>query len=729
LTFYTSLSCHDSHDYAQPLQVDILASVAEALNALEGSVYTGCDMNMGIPDMEKLHKETPYVLASLGGDEKMDANEATAWGVIGSVHGALEARGGVKGKTILVHGTGQVGSTTARVLAEAGADVCTFDLFSERADIVGCTNLSHLSTEEFLKRECDMLIPCSVANLINDENVQDLGCQMIVSAANLPFATKSVRATAEVEKKIMFWPESICSAGAIILDSVEMYSNQEYCAAKPSEMYQFVAGLTEKKAIKYGAMLEQGIREESAAASSRTQEYVGKSFKSALSQHTVAFTTNTTTMRQAARGLSTAAHPQQYDTVIAGAGIMGLNIAYQLKRRDPSHQVLVLESADVLGRGSSGYSTGFQRAYYSFDNTMEFALTGIHAYKNWSDYLQNSEADAFFTQTDALWMLGYTREKNLEMQERLKKFGVGSEVIDEAEYIKRFPLMSPEPFPDYDLETGEIKDPTCGEFSAVFEHGAGHIDSNLALADCYAACVREGVTVRFNSKVQAFETSAEGDVVKGVRMLDGTTVEGKNVINCTGPWFQALNDTAGVVTSTNSLPTRIQVAHKYVPEEYWNLPFVADAFGNSGIYFMPRRANGQMVFGSIANRFESEVVDPDNYNEALDPDFKQDYLNCLFHRLPGLDTSGEIQGFSSMYTVNQDDVHPVMGETKEVEGLYVCNGFSGHGFKLAPAVGSLMAQAITGIKIQDDAFETNIPLDFMGPNREPLTLEVKTHFA
>ena len=94
------------------------------------------------------------------------------------------------------------------------------------------------------------------------------------------------------------------------------------------------------------------------------------------------------------------------------------------------------------------------------------------------------------------------------------------------------------------------------------------------------------------------------------------------------------------------------MGHKYVPDEFCSLPFVADGYGPSGIYFMPRAANNQLVFGSVAHRFESEVVDPDDYNTALDPDVKQDYLNCLFHRMPTLPRDGEIVGFSSMYTVN-----------------------------------------------------------------------------
>ena len=80
-----------------------------------------------------------------------------------------------------------------------------------------------------------------------------------------------------------------------------------------------------------------------------------------------------------------------------------------------------------------------------------------------------------------------------------------------------------------------------------------------------------------------------------------------------------------------------------------------------------------------------------------------------------------------MYTVNQHDVHPVIGAANELQNYYVCNGFSGHGFKLAPAVGSLVAQQVTGLKT--DAWETSVAHDFMGPYREPLTLKVKTHFA
>ena len=101
-------------------------------------------------------------------------------------------------------------------------------------------------------------------------------------------------------------------------------------------------------------------------------------------------------------------------------------------------------------------------------------------------------------------------------------------------------------------------------------------------------------------------------------------IEAAATVNAAGPWFNALNETVGVKNSTTSLPTRIQVGHKYIPDEYCSLPFVADGWGDSGIYFMPRSGNNQLVFGSVAHRFESEIEDPDDYNDALDPDVKRD---------------------------------------------------------------------------------------------------------
>ena len=84
-----------------------------------------------------------------------------------------------------------------------------------------------------------------------------------------------------------------------------------------------------------------------------------------------------------------------------------------------------------------------------------------------------------------------------------------------------------------------------------------------------------------------------------------------------------------------------------------------------------------------------------------------------------------MHGYSGLYTINRSDMHPIVGRTP-VEGFYVANGFSGHGFKLAPAIGSLLAQAITG---ESSTFDTSVSADFLAFDRSPIALASKTVLA
>jgi glycine/D-amino acid oxidase-like deaminating enzyme len=86
-----------------------------------------------------------------------------------------------------------------------------------------------------------------------------------------------------------------------------------------------------------------------------------------------------------------------------------------------------------------------------------------------------------------------------------------------------------------------------------------------------------------------------------------------------------------------------------------------------------------------------------------------------------LEARGHVSGIAGLYTINREDVHPLVGPT-DVEGFWVANGFSGHGFKLAPAIGSMVAQAVTDTSIE---FDTDVSMDFFSVHREPIDLALK----
>ena len=96
-----------------------------------------------------------------------------------------------------------------------------------------------------------------------------------------------------------------------------------------------------------------------------------------------------------------------------------------------------------------------------------------------------------------------------------------------------------------------------------------------------------------------------------------------------------------------------------------------------------------------------------------DAPFRDEKLTVLNHRVSTFRARGEISSYTGIYTVNEDDYHPIIDES-ELAGFYPVCGFSGHGFKLSPIVGMLVAQKILG---RSGRGETKVPLEFFNRNR------------
>ena len=201
----------------------LMKDAARALQSLEGSMYTGCDLNTSDNDMDYLTKatESKYVLA--GRDSSVDTNAATATSVIGSILGTVKVMEGsldkIKDLTFTVQGCGKVGSTVAKELVSLGSKkVYTCDLFSDLANIEGCTPVN-----DWTKQTCDFLVPCANSLSITEEVAKEFpdGIKYCVGAANSPFASSEAKSIFD-KRGVLHIPESISSAGAILADSVEV---------------------------------------------------------------------------------------------------------------------------------------------------------------------------------------------------------------------------------------------------------------------------------------------------------------------------------------------------------------------------------------------------------------------------------------------------------------------------------------------------------------------------
>ena len=411
---------------------------------------------------------------------------------------------------------------------------------------------------------------------------------------------------------------------------------------------------------------------------------------------------------------------KHYDVVIAGAGIIGLSIAWQLARRSKL-RIAVVEKGAAVGEGSTGASSAICRVRYSIDETLVLARDGINAYRHWGAFTRLRDPAAGFHQDGVLWMPGSDRDWADREVKRMQDFGVAAEVLGDGDIAERFPALNTCTLAP-DLETGEGHD-CVGGGRNLFETEGGHVDPVAAARDLVEACSNAGVEVQFRRRVTGIGVA--GGRVTGVALDDGSELATALVINAAGPWCNDLLRMAGLELTWSLVPTRIQVIYRDRPAALQgHIPVTADLAG--GIYFRTQNNGQQLVIGSVREEDEREAVaDPDDFRTETDHDFEALNLHVLHHRLPALPASGRVRGYCGLYTTNLEDVHPVLGPTG-IEGFWVANGFSGHGFKLAPAVGSMLAQAITGEKCD---FDTDVPLAFLAVDRDPIGVASKNVLA
>ncbi|MFC1430221.1 hypothetical protein ACEZDB_06040 [Streptacidiphilus sp. N1-3] len=193
---------------AEAVDDELLALVASVLDSHTGALYTGADMGVTADQMERLSRMTPYVLNAVG--SSVEPNSATAHGVLGAIE--AWARGAVAGLRVLVHGTGKVGGVLAGALAAAGAIVLTCDTAPGAADLPGCRAVLDWAAEEV-----DLLVPCSVSDLIDPSLARRLRCGAVIGSANAVLADE-----------------------AVIVDSIEHYAPRAFHEASPERVYTFV---------------------------------------------------------------------------------------------------------------------------------------------------------------------------------------------------------------------------------------------------------------------------------------------------------------------------------------------------------------------------------------------------------------------------------------------------------------------------------------------------------
>ncbi len=355
-----------------------------------------------------------------------------------------------------------------------------------------------------------------------------------------------------------------------------------------------------------------------------------------------------------------------YDAILIGGGIMGCSSAYQLAQR--GLRVAIVEK-NLIGEGPTGSSSAILRTHYSNALTTRMAAYGLEVY---GDFRNRVGDDCGFHRTGFLLLAPEGDLAGLQASLELQRsLGITSELLS--------PEALDEILPGIDTE---------GVAGAAWEPASGYADAYLAVTAYARAARRLGADVLQETEVTDVRLVA--DRVTGVETTQGF-LEAPLVVNSAGAWGSRIAAMVDIEIPVNAC--RVQVAFFRQPgTAETRMPVVADFL--NACYFRPEVGN--LTLAGVIDPAEAEaIVDPDLYAKSVDYSFQATVGEKLCRRLPAMAESAAEGGYASLYAVTPD-WHPIVDELIPDSGFYVCTGFSGHGFKLGPAVGVMVADLLTG---------------------------------
>lgn len=371
------------------------------------------------------------------------------------------------------------------------------------------------------------------------------------------------------------------------------------------------------------------------------------------------------------------------DFVIVGGGIMGAMMALRLAE-SASGSVLLVEKS-YPGAGSTGKSGAILRQHYSHKVTIGMARESLQWYSEFQDH---HGIDISFNRPGMAFICKETDRDNLEHNVQLQQsLGVDTSVIDSHA------LRELEP-------GGSFADEEC----AAWEPEAGNVNPVQTVHAVLDCATRAGAEARIGVRVTGF--MRDGDRIQGVELDDGSCVAAAMVIVAAGPWAGQLLEEAGVPLPLQAL--RPEQAFFEPPAGAREKRLIYGDLTN-GIYWKPELAGWTRV-GFLDMNDDAVVDDPDHYDEGVSGEFISACRERLSRRLPHYCMSPSWGGVGALYTVTPDS-HPLIGPVPGLDGIWVVSGFSGHGFKMAPAVARGVAAAIGNDQ------SGNFEADFFAPDR------------
>ncbi len=350
-----------------------------------------------------------------------------------------------------------------------------------------------------------------------------------------------------------------------------------------------------------------------------------------------------------------------YDILIIGAGVHGASLAFHLVSRGAKTALL---EKSFPAAGATGRSSGLVRMHY--DLAAEAALAHL-SYEWFSDWPVRVGGECGFTRTGFLQLVNEDQvealKANVTAQQRL---GIRTELVTAQDIRRLSPVLN-------------VEDVVL----AAWEPDSGYADPASTTGSLISAAKARGASLFQDCRVQAIHVA--GGRVTGVSTSKGD-FSAPVIVNAAGPWAGEISTLAGLDLPLSTWRHDTMIIQR-PPALGASHPTVID-FPNS-MYFRPEGRDLTLVGLEDGNPLGQT---PDGDADHARPGFVETAIERICRRIPEME-SAHLQSAHGGYDGITPDQHPALGPIGPL-GFFMDTGFSGTGFKIAPAVGLCMSEWI-----------------------------------
>jgi glycine/D-amino acid oxidase-like deaminating enzyme len=356
--------------------------------------------------------------------------------------------------------------------------------------------------------------------------------------------------------------------------------------------------------------------------------------------------------------------------IVVGAGINGVTAAIELKKR--GHKVVLVDPGPLPHplAASTDISKAVRAAYGPDEEYTALAERAIRLWRQW-----NKEFGVeVYHEVGVMWV----RQEEMnpgdfeyESFKTLQRRGHKIERMNSARLWKRFPAWNPELYRD-----------------GIFELEAGYAESSLVVATLIERAKSLGIELHQGAR---FSELDEGDDhVKGIVLAREQRISGDVVVVAVGAWTPyVLPFTQKFFRATGQPVFHLKPRQPelFAPERF---PVFGADISMTGYYGFPLSREGVV---KIANHGPGREMSPESSKRAVTPQEEQNLREFLSSTFPALADAPIVYTRICLYC-DTNDGHFWIAPDPERRGLIVATGDSGHGFKFAPVLGEIIADAV-----------------------------------